>query len=191
MPAVSQADGERPHTGHAPAADVLTAERAYLLQSREFLHLMREDVLSLKALGGDPISEEYLKAELYHRAEALKDLPGTPLFFGRLDYRATRRPARTGRSALTRRSAPAGRPAPAGGSTLTSRAARAALTSRAARACRAARPSTSAGVTCTTPAVIPSSSTGGPRCPGPSTAPAGPSRWASRCAGGSASPAGS
>ena len=88
MPAVSQADGEPPHTGHAPAADVLTAERAYLLQSREFLHLMREDVLSLKALGGDPISEEYLKAGLYHRAEALKDLPGTPLFFGRLDYRA-------------------------------------------------------------------------------------------------------
>jgi DNA helicase IV len=87
MPAVSQADGEPPRTGHAPA-DVLTAERAYLLQSREFLHLMREDVLSLKALGGDPISEEYLKAQLYHRAEALKDLPGTPLFFGRLDYRA-------------------------------------------------------------------------------------------------------
>ena len=49
---------------------------------------MREDVLSLKALGGDPVSEEYLKADLYHRAEALKDLPDTPLFFGRLDYRA-------------------------------------------------------------------------------------------------------
>ncbi len=48
--------------------------------------MMREDVLSLKALGGDPLSEEYLKADLYHRAEALKDIPGTPLFFGRLDY---------------------------------------------------------------------------------------------------------
>jgi len=47
---------------------------------------MREDVLSLRALGGDPVSEEYLKAELYHRAEALKDIPDTPLFFGRLDY---------------------------------------------------------------------------------------------------------
>src|SRR5262249_58982204 len=47
---------------------------------------MREDVLSLKAMGGDRVSEEYLKAELYHRAEALKDLPDTPLFFGRLDY---------------------------------------------------------------------------------------------------------
>ena len=42
--------------------------------------------LSLKALGGDPVSEEYLKADLYRRAEALKDIPGTPLFFGRLDY---------------------------------------------------------------------------------------------------------
>jgi DNA helicase IV len=88
MSAVSQAEGEPPDTGHAPGTDVLTAERAYLLKSREFLHLMRQDVLSLKALGGDPISEEYLKAALYHRAEALKDLPGTPLFFGRLDYRA-------------------------------------------------------------------------------------------------------
>ncbi len=47
---------------------------------------MREDVLSLRAMGGDRVSEEYLKAELYHRAEALKDLPDTPLFFGRLDY---------------------------------------------------------------------------------------------------------
>lgn len=47
---------------------------------------MREDVLSLRAMGGDPVSEEYLKATLYHRAEALKDIPDTPLFFGRLDY---------------------------------------------------------------------------------------------------------
>ena len=88
MSAVSQADGEPPDSGHTPGTGILTAESAYLLQSREFLHLMREDVLSLKALGGDPVSAEYLKAELYHRAEALRDLPGTPLFFGRLDYRA-------------------------------------------------------------------------------------------------------
>ena len=47
---------------------------------------MREDVLSLRAMGADPVSEEYLKAELYHRAEALKDIPDAPLFFGRLDY---------------------------------------------------------------------------------------------------------
>ena len=47
---------------------------------------MREDVLSLQAMGGDRVSEEYLKAELYHRAEALNDIPDAPLFFGRLDY---------------------------------------------------------------------------------------------------------
>ncbi|MGO9784305.1 MAG: HelD family protein [Streptosporangiaceae bacterium] len=92
MPAVSQAEGEPPDTTTPPGTSVLAAERAYLTQSREFLHLMREDVLSLKALGGDPISEEYLKAELYRRAEALRDLPETPLFFGRLDYAAHAEP---------------------------------------------------------------------------------------------------
>jgi len=65
---------------------VLAAERAHLRASREFLRLMRENVLSLRALGGDPVSEEYLKADLHRRAEALHDLPDTPLFFGRLDY---------------------------------------------------------------------------------------------------------
>jgi DNA helicase IV len=65
---------------------VLVAERAHLSSSREFLRLMRDDVLSLRALGGDPVSEEYLKAHLHRRAEALADLPDTPLFFGRLDY---------------------------------------------------------------------------------------------------------
>src|ERR1700734_2919554 len=72
-----------PGTGPDP---VLVGEREYLSQSRRFLRLMREDVLSLRALGGDPVSEEYLKADLYRRAEALSDLPDTPLFFGRLDY---------------------------------------------------------------------------------------------------------
>jgi hypothetical protein len=65
---------------------VLNAEREELRRSREFLHLMREDVLSLKAMGADPVSEEFLKADLYHRAESLKDIPDAPLFFGRLDY---------------------------------------------------------------------------------------------------------
>ena len=67
---------------------VLVAERDYLRSSREFLRLMRENVLSLRAMGGDRVSEEYLKADLYRRAEALVDLPDTPLFFGRLDYAA-------------------------------------------------------------------------------------------------------
>src|SRR6202049_2453478 len=65
---------------------VLRAEQAHLRRSRDFLRLMREDVLSLRALGGDPVSEEYLKADLPRRAESLRDLPDTPLFFGRLDY---------------------------------------------------------------------------------------------------------
>ena len=47
---------------------------------------MRENVLSLRALGADRVSEEYLKADLHRRAEALIDLPDTPLFFGLLDY---------------------------------------------------------------------------------------------------------
>jgi DNA helicase IV len=68
------------------ADPVLTAERDQLQRSREYLRLMREDVLGLRAMGGDPVSDEYLKAALYHRAEALKDIPDTPLFFGRLDY---------------------------------------------------------------------------------------------------------
>src|SRR5215469_3928522 len=66
--------------------DVLAAERQHLRRSREFLELMRANVLSLRAMGGDPVSEEYLKADLYRRAESLRDLPDTPLFFGRLDY---------------------------------------------------------------------------------------------------------
>jgi DNA helicase IV len=76
-----------PESAGQPDPDqTLTAERSHLRQSREYLRLMREDVLSLRALAGDPVSEEYLKADLYRRAEALKDLPDTPLFFGRLNY---------------------------------------------------------------------------------------------------------
>jgi hypothetical protein len=72
-----------------PAVDpVLIAERDQLRRSREYLHLMREHVLSLNPMAGDRVSLEYLKAELYHRAEALKDIPDAPLFFGRLDYAA-------------------------------------------------------------------------------------------------------
>jgi DNA helicase IV len=67
----------------------ITKERAHLRDSRLALRRMRENVLSLEAMGGDPVSTEYLKAELYRRAEALLDDPGTPLFFGRLDYLKT------------------------------------------------------------------------------------------------------
>src|SRR5436190_1218511 len=37
-------------------------------------------------MAGDRVSQEYLKADLYHRAQALRDIPDVPLFFGRLDY---------------------------------------------------------------------------------------------------------
>ena len=65
---------------------VISAERAHLSQSREFLRLMREHVLAINPMAGDPVSLEYLKADLYRRAESLKDIPDAPLFFGRLDY---------------------------------------------------------------------------------------------------------
>jgi DNA helicase IV len=68
--------------------DVIAAERAHLTQSRDYLQLMRENVLELarNPMAGDRVSLEYLKADLYRRAEALKDVPDAPLFFGRLDY---------------------------------------------------------------------------------------------------------
>jgi len=72
----------------AAADPVLAAEREHLARSREYLRLMRDDVLALPALAGNRVSQEYLKADLYRRAEALRDLPDAPLFFGRLDYRA-------------------------------------------------------------------------------------------------------
>jgi DNA helicase IV len=77
MPADAGDDGEDP---------VIRAERAHLVESREYLRLMRENVLAINPMAGDPVSLEYLKADLYRRAESLRDLPDAPLFFGRLDY---------------------------------------------------------------------------------------------------------
>src|SRR5690349_5983018 len=85
MPSPSGTDAKSADPSE-PADRVLAAEREHLRESREFLRLMREDVLALPALGGDRVSIEYLKADLYHRAEALRDIPDAPLFFGRLDY---------------------------------------------------------------------------------------------------------
>jgi DNA helicase IV len=76
----------QPSAADSRADPTLAAEREYLSSARQYLAHMRADVLSLRALGGDPVSEEYLKRDLYRRAEALTDLPDTPLFFGRLDY---------------------------------------------------------------------------------------------------------
>jgi len=78
MPADAGDDGEDP---------VIRAERTHLILSREYLRLMRENVLAINPMAADRVSLEYLKADLYRRAESLKDLPDAPLFFGRLDYR--------------------------------------------------------------------------------------------------------
>src|SRR5258708_8347588 len=81
--------GMPPDTSGTVADDpVMDAERARLAQSREFLRLMRDNVLALSVnpMAGDPVSLEFLKADLYRRAVALEDLPDAPLFFGRLDY---------------------------------------------------------------------------------------------------------
>jgi DNA helicase IV len=77
MPADAGEDGEDP---------VIHTERARLAESRDFLRLMRENVLAINPMAGDRVSLEYLKADLYRRAESLRDLPDAPLFFGRLNY---------------------------------------------------------------------------------------------------------
>src|ERR1700681_1183705 len=89
MPAdAGPAAAETASADRADTDTVITTERAHLAHSREFLHLMRENVLTLaqNPMAADRVSLEYLKADLYRRAEALKDLPDAPLFFGRLDY---------------------------------------------------------------------------------------------------------
>src|SRR5215469_15234118 len=77
MPADAGEDGED---------SVIRIERVHLVRSREFLRLMRENVLAINPMAGDPVSLEFLKADLYRRAESLRDLPDAPLFFGRLNY---------------------------------------------------------------------------------------------------------
>jgi hypothetical protein len=97
---VAASQAKENHNAERSGGDpILTAERDQLRRSREFLRLMREDVLSLRAMGGDPVSEEYLKADLYHRAEALEDIPDAPLFFGRLDYAQSTDSAESGQPA--------------------------------------------------------------------------------------------
>ncbi|MQA96716.1 MAG: AAA family ATPase, partial [Streptosporangiales bacterium] len=82
MSAATHPDPARPDTDDDPE---LASERAHLTASRAALRAMRANVLGLEAMGGDPVSTEYLKADLHRRAEALRDDPRAPLFFGRLD----------------------------------------------------------------------------------------------------------
>jgi DNA helicase IV len=67
--------------------EALAAERAYLAGARAALARMRERTLALDATsaGASALNTEYLKAALHERAQALRDDPGTPLFFGRID----------------------------------------------------------------------------------------------------------
>ncbi len=102
------------------ADEILAAEREHLRQSREFLELMRTDVLSLRAMGGDPVSEEYLKADLYRAPR-------------RCATCRTRRCSSGGSTTSRGHSAGSAEPRP-----------------RSRRRCLAASTSTSAGGTCTT-----------------------------------------
>ncbi|HTW20182.1 MAG TPA: ATP-binding domain-containing protein [Mycobacteriales bacterium] len=63
----------------------LAEERRYLDYARGCLAEMLRRVRELDPQGGDPVSTEFLKAELAHRADALREVPGVPLFFGRID----------------------------------------------------------------------------------------------------------
>src|SRR6202453_3832454 len=98
-------------TGHAIEDSGIEAERSRLARSRGFLHLMRENALELakNPMAGDRVSLEFLKADLYRRAEALKDLPDAPLFFGRLDYSELAREAEESAGSASR-GVPGGRP---------------------------------------------------------------------------------
>jgi DNA helicase IV len=87
-PAAAAKSKAKTTTANDSEDSVIASERAHLARSRALLHLMRENALELakNPMAGDRVSLEYLKADLYRRAEALKDLPDAPLFFGRLDY---------------------------------------------------------------------------------------------------------
>ena len=74
-------------------APELQRERDYLAGARAELARMREQTLSLEAHGGDKVSNEFLAATLYRRAQSLIDDPTTSLFFGRIDQQRTDAPA--------------------------------------------------------------------------------------------------
>ncbi len=66
---------------------VLASERAHLVQARQALAAMRARTADwTHAVAGDHVSTQYLRQQLYRRAESLIDDPSIPLFFGRIDY---------------------------------------------------------------------------------------------------------
>jgi len=70
-----------------PEDPVLHDERAYLAQARAALAAMRERAADWReVIGGNHVSTQYLRQQLFRRREALVDDPDVPLFFGRIDY---------------------------------------------------------------------------------------------------------
>ncbi|MGC4154982.1 MAG: AAA family ATPase [Propionicimonas sp.] len=68
---------------------VLLAEQAHLAAARAALAAMRARSADwTQAIGGDHVSTQHLRQQLYRRRESLADDPAVPLFFGRIDYAA-------------------------------------------------------------------------------------------------------
>lgn len=68
---------------------VLLAEQAHLAAARAALAAMRARSAEwTQAIGGDHVSTQHLRQQLYRRRESLADDPAVPLFFGRIDYAA-------------------------------------------------------------------------------------------------------
>ncbi len=66
---------------------VLTDERAHMQRSRDALAAMRAASADWQtAVGGDSVSTQYLRQQLFRRVQSLQDDPAVPLFFGRIDY---------------------------------------------------------------------------------------------------------
>ncbi|MFD1828678.1 HelD family protein [Streptomyces desertarenae] len=80
----------------AGPAGPLERERAHLAASRAALRAMREDVeaLDISDVTANWVNAEVLQRQIDARIEALADLSGTPLFFGRLDLVPDPEPAR-------------------------------------------------------------------------------------------------
>ena len=70
-----------------PEDAVLHAERDHLARSHSALAAMRARAADwTTAIGGDHVSTQFLRQQLYRRRESLADGPDVPLFFGRIDY---------------------------------------------------------------------------------------------------------
>ncbi|MDB1088062.1 AAA family ATPase [Streptomyces sp. ACA25] len=72
-----------------PADDPLLTERAHLARARAALRAMRADAeaLDISDVTGNWVDAQVLHSQIASRVTSLADLPDTPLFFGRLDYR--------------------------------------------------------------------------------------------------------